>query len=80
MMNSFRDVIDCWGRVDVMATAIAAPVATVRKWRQRDSIPAEWWLSIERAAGNRFSESVSTRACVAAREGVPPDALPRAPP
>jgi hypothetical protein len=50
MMNSFRDVIDCWGRVDVMATAIAAPVATVRKWRQRDSIPAEWWLSIERAA------------------------------
>jgi hypothetical protein len=22
----------------------------VRKWRQRDSIPAEWWLSIERAA------------------------------
>lgn len=34
----------------------------------------------ERVAGNRFSDCVSARACVAARESGPPAALSRAPP
>ena len=46
MFETFRDVIDLWATPDVLAGEINARVETVRKWRQRDSIPAEWWLSI----------------------------------
>ena len=45
-INSFRDVIALWPSPDVMASDVGAPVTAVRKWWQRDRIPAEWWHSV----------------------------------
>ena len=45
-MESFRDVIALWGTPDAMAEAIGVNVHTARKWRTRDSIPADWWQRI----------------------------------
>lgn len=50
MTKSFRDVIDLWGSPDAMAKQIGASPWAVRKWRQRNNIPAEWWVDIVRAA------------------------------
>ncbi len=48
MVNSFRNIIGLWGKPDSLAADIGAKDATVRKWRQRDSIPGEWWYAISR--------------------------------
>lgn len=53
MANSFREVVDLWSSPDALAQDIGAKVETVRKWRQRDSIPAEWWLAVIAAARKR---------------------------
>ena len=43
---SFRSIIDLWPSADAMAGEIGAGVAAVRKWSQRDRIPAEWWSDV----------------------------------
>ena len=43
---SFRSIIDLWPSADAMAGEIGAGVAAVRKWSQRDRIPAEWWSAV----------------------------------
>jgi hypothetical protein len=43
---SFRSIIDLWPSADAMAGEIGAGVAAVRKWAQRDRIPAEWWSAV----------------------------------
>jgi hypothetical protein len=48
-MNSFRAIIGLWSSIDAMAVEIGAPVTAVRKWSQRDRIPAEWWQAIAQA-------------------------------
>jgi len=46
--TTFRDVIALWTSPDALASDIGVSVAAVRKWPQRDTIPAEWWLPILR--------------------------------
>jgi uncharacterized protein YjcR len=52
-MNTFKDVIDQWPSVDDLATDLDEKPATVRKWKQRDSIPADRWALLLVAAKNR---------------------------
>ncbi len=46
MISAFRDVVALWPTPDALADEIGAGVAAVRKWPQRDNIPAEWWVAI----------------------------------
>lgn len=46
MILSFRSIIDLWPSPDALALEIGARVEAVRKWRQRDNIPAPWWSAI----------------------------------
>jgi hypothetical protein len=49
-IENFRDVVALWGSPEAMASAIGVKVEAVRKWRQRDSIPSEYWLRIVESA------------------------------
>jgi hypothetical protein len=53
MQNTFRDIIGLWDTPEALAEAINAKPAAVRKWKQRDSIPAVWWAAIIEAAEDR---------------------------
>jgi hypothetical protein len=53
MSKSFRDVIAEWDSPDALAKDVGANAERVRKWKQRDSIPAEYWLRLSRAAAKR---------------------------
>lgn len=48
MVSSFRDVVGLWPSPDALAAEIGAGIAAVRKWPQRDNVPAEWWAPIVR--------------------------------
>ncbi|WP_159585961.1 carph-isopro domain-containing protein [Chelativorans xinjiangense] len=50
MYTSFQDVIGLWPSPDAMAQEIGASLPAARKWKQRNSIPAEWWNDIVSAA------------------------------
>lgn len=56
MAQSFRDIIDLWPSPDALAGDVGAKAETVRKWRQRDSIPAEWWLPVIEAGRKQGHE------------------------
>jgi len=45
-MSSFREVMALWSSTDALASDVGAPVTAVRKWWQRERIPAEWWASV----------------------------------
>lgn len=69
MPNSFRGVIDLWGSPDALAIDLGANVEAVRKWRQRDSIPADWWLPLVKLARKRRKKiSVELLAALAAAD------------
>lgn len=68
MAQTFREIIGLWPSPDVLAAEIGAKPETVRKWRQRDSIPAEWWVAIIEAAKARGNElTTDNLASLAAR-------------
>lgn len=69
-MNTFRDIIKAFGGGASLARQIGEKPVTVRAWGNRNSIPAEHWLDIERAAqANGLSEiSVARMAKLAAEE------------
>lgn len=46
--RSFCSVIDLWPTREAMAVDVGASSEAVRKWVQRDFIPAEWWTSVLR--------------------------------
>ena len=46
MVQSFKKIIDFWNTPTAMADEVGARVETVKKWKQRDSIPGDWWLAI----------------------------------
>jgi hypothetical protein len=46
MICSFKDIIDLWDDRHAMAVDIGATFEIVRKWRERDHIPATWWTTI----------------------------------
>ncbi len=52
-MRSYRDVIDQWPSVSELASDIGEKAFTVRKWRTRNSIPAEKWDALLKAAKKR---------------------------
>jgi hypothetical protein len=69
--TSFRSIIELWPSPspDSMAMEIGAGIPAVRKWYQRDRIPAEWWVAVlasepARAAG----VNAETLAALVARE------------
>lgn len=69
MANTFRDIIGLWPSPDALATELGAKPETVRKWRQRDSIPAEWWFRVLEAAKGRGSDlTADDMASLAARK------------
>lgn len=45
----FAPIIERWGIAE-MATALGLPTKNVRRWVDLDSIPADWFAAIERAA------------------------------
>lgn len=57
-MNSHREVLKLWPslselRRDLVAQGGAISPMGVVRWHQRDSIPSEWWFSVEKAAARR---------------------------
>ena len=68
MASSFRDIIGLWPSPDALAAELGAKAETVRKWRQRDSIPAEWWMPlIDVARARSVDLSAAEMATLAAR-------------
>jgi len=63
-LQSFRAIIELWPTRDAMAADVGAKPASVSKWWQRDSIPADWWSSV-------------TSSSLARRSGVTADVLTR---
>ena len=68
MAHSFRDIIGLWPSPDALATELGAKPETVRKWRQRDSIPAGWWIDIVEAAKERGNDLSVAEMAAAARK------------
>lgn len=69
MANTFREIVELWPSPDALAEDIGAKFETVRKWRQRDNIPAEWWLPVIDAAKARNLVLTSDQfAAIAARK------------
>lgn len=59
-MNSFRQIIDLWGeKPGPLAGDLDLPSKTVWAWRERDSIPAKFWIAVEKAAKDRGYEGVT---------------------
>lgn len=52
-MNKFVDVIDQWPTMAMLASDTGISYDRVKKWRQRNSIPADAWKSVLRAARRR---------------------------
>jgi hypothetical protein len=46
MVQSFKEVVAIWDTPDQMAADIGNNAEAVRKWKQRDSIPADWWTRV----------------------------------
>lgn len=57
--HDHRDIIDSWPSRTVMAEDVGASYDTVKKWFQRNSIPAEYWLKVVRHAIKRDIAGVS---------------------
>jgi hypothetical protein len=64
MIKDFRDVVDLCGSPAHLAAALGVEAEAVRKWRQRDRIPSEYWhgvLKVARRLGVRMSADDLTR-------------------
>lgn len=55
-MNTFIDIIKSWPSVSALAKDIHEKPETVKKWRQRGSIPVSKWDAIRSAAEKRGIE------------------------
>jgi hypothetical protein len=68
-MQSFRDIIALWPSPEALADEIGEKGWTVRKWKQRDSIPSGRWLAVIEAAAARGARvTAEEMARIAARE------------
>lgn len=52
-MQTFRDIIGFWPSLDAMATDAKTTVGAIKQWRNRNSIPGEYWLALEVGAAQR---------------------------
>ncbi len=76
MTQTFKDVIGRWPSPDALAAEIGAKPETVRKWRQRNSIPAEWWTRMIEAARERGDTLTADELADMAARSDPPAATP----
>ena len=44
-----KDIISLWPSAAVLAADLNVKPAAVHKWRERDSIPASFWMSVVKA-------------------------------
>lgn len=54
MVSNFREVVGLWKNFNALATEIGANREAVRKWSERNTIPAEWWAPILRTKKARW--------------------------
>ena len=59
VMQNFLEVIDLWPSVLEFAQDIGKKPNLIRKWKERDSIPSDAWLSIISAAQYRGLHGVT---------------------
>lgn len=59
MQRSFADIIGLWESADSAAADIGERPATVRKWKQRNRIPSEYWVAVVTAAQARGFAAVT---------------------
>lgn len=67
-MQTFRDVIGLWPTVPAFAIDVGVGERTAFSWWQRDSIPADWFAEVVRAAGRRGHIAVTAEAMAIAAE------------
>lgn len=53
LMETFSDVIDSWESIGLLAEDLGEKPWTVAKWKQRNNIPSDRWLSLINAARKR---------------------------
>lgn len=58
-MESFVAVIALWPQPSDLAGDIGQDAVTVRSWKARNSIPAEYWPAIVQAAARREFEGLT---------------------
>jgi hypothetical protein len=63
---SFRPLIAKWPSKAAMAHDVGTTQKVVQAWWNRDSIPAQWYPTIARAADRRLIRGVSEKALVLA--------------
>jgi len=49
----FTDICRLWPSARVLAEDLKAPESTVKKWRERNSVPAAYWLDLLACAKRR---------------------------
>lgn len=79
MVTSFQEIVELWPSPDAMAAELGVRVEAVRKWRQRDRIPADLWAAIVDTPTARAARvTVVLMASIAARPA-PAEPAPREP-
>lgn len=58
-MEDFRSILVKWPSLETLASDVDATEAAVRKWHQRNTIPADYWVSVELAAKARAIDGVT---------------------
>lgn len=58
-MDTFASIIDLWPDAATLARDIGEKDVTVRAWRNRNSIPPEYWLKVVSAAQERGISGVT---------------------
>lgn len=68
MIRSFEEIIALWPSPEDLAADTGAGIEAVRKWKQRNSIPAEYWLGMVNASERRgFTLTLDDLAATAAQ-------------
>lgn len=68
-IKSFADVVNQWPSMGDMAADMQANYDTIRKWRDRNSIPSSMWFEVLRAAKRRRIELDAESLIILARDG-----------
>lgn len=58
-MTSFQDIIALWGTPSALADDLEEPSRRVWAWKERNSIPARYWVAVVSAAEKRGLEGVT---------------------
>ena len=58
-METFKDVIAAWPSLEAMAEDAGTSSGAIKQWRNRDSIPGDYWLALEVGAAKRSIPGVT---------------------